>query len=209
VRVGKTFSYTASPVDQTTGNAAIQDLSGNDAFAITNSVITNSSTVDQTSPQPITTNSVKVSQDIVTISFDEVLQSNPTAAAGSYSVTVGATSYPVSAVSVNGKVVELTLSSAIPAGAIVRVVYNSPSSTLNTNTALQDSGGNDVLAFDSSTTSPSTWAWTSNSAKTSGFSACSNQSHNNGSPYTTSNFCSNVLNSAKHNLSMELIIQSV
>jgi uncharacterized repeat protein (TIGR02059 family)/LPXTG-motif cell wall-anchored protein len=198
---GKTVSYTASsPVDPTTGNGAIQDVAGNDSLTITNSSITNSSTVDQTGPVLIASSPIKASQDVVTISFDEALQSSPSAPASAFSVTVGATSYPVSAVSVNGKVVELSLSVAIPAGATVRVVYTAPqTSALTSNSALQDTTGNDALSFDR-TLAPytSTWGWTPTSTKTSGAAPCQSQSHNNGGPYTNAAVTAPVwLNSAK------------
>jgi uncharacterized repeat protein (TIGR02059 family) len=86
----------------------------------------------------------------LTLTYNETLGST-TAAASTFTVTVGGSARTVSSVAVSGSTVVLTLVSAVQRNEAVTVAYAAPtSSALTTNNAIQDSVGNDAVSFGSS-----------------------------------------------------------
>lgn len=147
-RIPPSAAVLMSYTDPTTSDdvAAIQDVSYNDAGTIPERSVTNSSTADATSPTlvsaAVTTDGLKL-----VLTYSEALGSTTTAGS-SFIVTVGGLTRSVSSVAVSGSTVELTLSSAVLAGASVTVAYNAPSYDVATsNAAIQDTTGNDADAF--------------------------------------------------------------
>ena len=118
----------------------IQDAAGNDAAALTNQAVTNST--PETTPPVLSTATVNGSALVLT--YDEPLDTASTPAAGDFTVTVAGTARTVSSVAVAGSAVTLTLSSAVTAGQTVVLAYAVP----NTN-RIQDVAGNDAAALTS------------------------------------------------------------
>jgi uncharacterized repeat protein (TIGR02059 family) len=142
-----TMGYTAPAVNVATSNAAIQDTSGNDAAAITaGSSVSNLDVVNPT----LVSGAVNSAGTKLVLTYDEALHAT-TAATSAFAVTVGGSSRAVSSVAVVGSTVELTLSSIVGTGQAVTVAYTAPASnTATSNSAIQDTTGNDAATFASS-----------------------------------------------------------
>ncbi len=140
-----TVSYT-DPTDGDDTNA-IQDAAGNDAADLIKHMVTNASTVlDQQAPQFV---SVSMSSDgtKITLTYDEVLDSENKPATANFAITVQGERRDVSAVTVSGKTVELGLGSAITRGQTVTVTYNDPTLFFDDLNAIQDRAGNDAASL--------------------------------------------------------------
>ena len=117
---GVTVSYT-NP-----GTNPIEDLAGNDADNLTNEDVANDTPdPDQTGPVLQTR---EVNGAALTLTYNEDLDSTSVPDGGAYTVTVNGSSVAVDDVSVGGKVVSLTLSTAVVHGDVVTVAYNVPGS---------------------------------------------------------------------------------
>ncbi|WP_413389526.1 SwmB domain-containing protein [Prochlorococcus marinus] len=134
---------TVAYADPTGGNDAnaIQDEVGNDVNHLASTMVASASNVAGTAPifASAKTNS---GGNKVILTFNEDLNTT-TAPTSAFTVTEGGSAKSVTGVNIFGKEVQLTLSSAINAGATVTVAYTDPSVGNDAN-AIQDFGGNDV-----------------------------------------------------------------
>jgi uncharacterized repeat protein (TIGR02059 family)/uncharacterized delta-60 repeat protein len=143
-----TVAYTAPTADNATTNAAIQDLIGNDAASLTARSITNNSTVDQTGPV-FSSATVSTTGLTLTLNYNETLR-DPRAPASAFTVLVNGSPVTVSSVAASGNTtsVVLTLASPIGSGKAVTIAYEAPTvDTSTTNTAIQDTTGNDAASL--------------------------------------------------------------
>ena len=142
---GVTVAYT----DPTSGNDenAIQDRSGNDAADLTERTVTNESTVDDgVAPNFV---SVALSSDgnTITLTYDEILDSQAGPGSASFVVTVESERRNVSSVSVSDRQVRLRLASPVTVGQTVVVSYFDPT-TGDDGNAIQDRSGNDAATLE-------------------------------------------------------------
>ena len=124
---------------------AIQDPAGNDAVSLVDEGVTNASTVlDERAPEfedaTTSTDGTKV-----TLTYDEVLDSEHEPAAGNFEIRVQGEPRDVSTASVIGKTVELGLGSAVTTGQVVLVSYTDPTHGVDDTNAIQDRAGNDAV----------------------------------------------------------------
>ena len=149
-----TVAYVAPSVDTATTNTAIQDVAGNDApsfSAIT--LVTNSSSVDQTSPVYLS-GSVGSNGLTIDLVYDETV-STTTAAASAFTVLSDGNAVVVSSVAKSSvfntlgiRSIVLTLASAIGNGKTVTVAYTAPAvNAATSNAAIQDTAGNDAISL--------------------------------------------------------------
>lgn len=124
---------------------AIVDLSGNVFDGIQNQFQWTFKTigVDTTPPR---VSKLEYSTNVITMTFDEDLNAYHIPAVSTFYVTVNGSLRPVTAVAVSGKIVKLTLSSAIVNGQIVKLSYSKPSNT----GGIQDLLGNQALNISNS-----------------------------------------------------------
>ena len=124
---------------------AIQDPAGNDAVSLTDQDVTNASTVlDERAPEfEDATTSTDGTE--VTLTYDEVLDSEHEPAVGNFEIRVQGEPRDVSTVSVIGKTVELGLGSAVTTGQVVLVSYTDPTHGVDDTNAIQDRAGNDAV----------------------------------------------------------------
>jgi outer membrane protein OmpA-like peptidoglycan-associated protein len=88
----------------------------------------------------------------VTLTFNEALNAT-TAVAGDFAVSVGTTSMTVSSISVSGSTVILTLGTPAVIGDVISVVYTAPTpNSATSNSAIQDTAGNDSISFTTTAT---------------------------------------------------------
>lgn len=142
-----TVAYVAPASSALSSNNAIQDSVGNDAVSFTASAVTvtNSSTVDQTAP--VLVSSAVSTIGSILITYSETLSST-TAATSRFQVTIAGTLATITGVTASGSVVTVVTSPAVGAGQSVVFTYSapSPSSSLNSNSAVQDTAGNDAIS---------------------------------------------------------------
>lgn len=135
-------SYTAPASDNATAtNAAVQDIIGNDAAAIS------AYTVDTTLPTLVSQTTGALGNKIV-LTFDNPLLAGSYPAGSAFTV-VGNKSGPVtvSSVAASGNQVTLTLASTIGPTETVLLSYTAPTADIGTsNLALQDLAGNDLAS---------------------------------------------------------------
>ena len=146
--VAVSFVYTAPATNSATSNNAIQDSAGNDAISVTvpTTGVTNSSTADTTAPV-ITTAAVGTTGLVLTLTYNEALHAT-TALTTDFVVRVNNALRTVSSVVRSGSTIQLTLASAVVGGETVSVVYTAPAaSSLTSNSAIQDSAGNDAVSY--------------------------------------------------------------
>ena len=135
-------SYTDPTADDDTN--AIQDPAGNDADNLVNHLVKNASTVlDGLAPlfQSAATSSDGAK---IIMTYDELLHSTKPPATASFELTVQGERRDVSAVSVSGKTVELTLGSAVTQEQTVILSYTDPTDDVDDDNAIQDRAGNDA-----------------------------------------------------------------
>ena len=116
----------------------IQDVAGNDAALLSNQSVANSAG-DSTAP---TLSSATVVDATLTLTYSETLDPLSRPATGAFTVTVGGSPRPVSAVAVIGNAVTLTLSSFVTSGQAVTLSYAQPATN-----RIQDVAGNDAAAL--------------------------------------------------------------
>jgi uncharacterized repeat protein (TIGR02059 family) len=143
-----TVSYTAPADDSSPSNAAIQDATGNDMLSVTDVGATNNSSVAPDLRAPIFTSAVtNTAGTLLTLTYDETLIST-TAPASAYTVTIDGVDFQPSAVAISGNTVQLTMGTAVEFGKTVTVSYNAPTpNDLASNSAVQDSSGNDSISL--------------------------------------------------------------
>ena len=135
-------SYTDPTADNDTN--AIQDPAGNDAANLVNHLVANASTV-QDGQAPLFQSAATTSDGAkIILTYDEVLDSTNKPATADFELMVQGERRDVSAVTVTGKTVELTLSSAITTGQVVDVTYTDPTAGIDDTNAIQDRAGNDA-----------------------------------------------------------------
>ena len=140
-----TVEYT-DPTPSVDDTNAIQDRVGNDADNLYERIITNASTVaDTTAPRFVR---AAMSSDGVTLTmtYDEVLDETNQPATSNFAVSVAGQSVDVTAVDVDGRDVPLTLDSTVTAGQDVKVTYTDPTTGDDAN-AIQDPAGNDAATL--------------------------------------------------------------
>jgi uncharacterized repeat protein (TIGR02059 family) len=142
-----TVAYSAPTFNSSNTNIAVQDAIGNDSTSLTSRAITtNSSTVDLTGPA-LSTAVVNNLGTVLTLTYNEPLSST-TAPASRFTVTVGGVSRDVSSAVVSGSTVQLTLASTVGKDQAVTVAYLAPPVDGTTsNSAIQDTVGNDALTL--------------------------------------------------------------
>jgi uncharacterized repeat protein (TIGR02059 family) len=142
-----TVSYAAPPSNISASNVAIQDAVGNDSLSLATTNVTNGSTQDQTPPS-LNSASVGTSGTSLSLFYNESLNTTNKPAASAYVVTSNGTPVTVTSVDVNGSTVTLNLGSTINGGRDMTVTYTAPTpDTATSNSAIQDTTGNDALAI--------------------------------------------------------------
>ena len=119
---GITVSYTKPQT-----GSVIEDRAGNDAANLTNEAVTNDTpNPDQTAPVLQTR---EVDGVALTLTYNEELDSTSAPAGSAYTVMVNSVARTVNDnITVTGRVVSLTLSTAVVHGDVVTVAYDAPSS---------------------------------------------------------------------------------
>jgi uncharacterized repeat protein (TIGR02059 family) len=159
--VSLSVSY-AAPADSTSkNNPAIQDVSGNDALAITATSVTNSSNVGPDTVGPTLISMSATGTSVVLVMNENLSSTLPTPSM--FTVLAGESAVSVSGVSISGNTVTLTLDSAVSVSDLVAVTYTAPASVSGTsNNAIQDLLGNDSLAFSGTNANLNPdWKWSS------------------------------------------------
>ena len=127
---------------------AIQDLAGNDAASVSQSVA-NGSTVADTTPPGFVRAVVSSDGATITLTFDEVLDDDYGPGGTDFTVKVDGESVALSSVSpvlVRGRTVVVGLDTAVRTAQDVTVTYTDPTSG-NDNRAIQDPAGNDAATL--------------------------------------------------------------
>ena len=142
---GVTVAYT----DPTSGNDenAIQDRSGNDAADLTETTVANESTVDDDVAPEFSSAAVSTDGNKITLTYDEILDSEAGPGSANFVVTVEGERRNVSSVRVNNRQVELRLASPVTVGQTVTVSYFDPT-TGDDGNAIQDRSGNDAATLE-------------------------------------------------------------
>ncbi|ENV15860.1 SwmB domain-containing protein, partial [Acinetobacter guillouiae] len=141
-------SYT----DPSTGNDvnAIQDHAGNDAVTLPVTTVTNGSTLPSLdiTPPTFVSGVVGATGTQLTLTYNEALDSGNLPTVGSFAVNVAGQLVTVTAVSISGTNVILTLGTAITLGQAVTLGYTDPTVGNDPN-AIQDIAGNDAATLNS------------------------------------------------------------
>ena len=123
------------------GTNPIQDVAGNDAVNLAATGVTNS-TGGGGDVTPPTFVSASVTLTTLTMTYSEALDAASKPAASSFAVTVAGAARGVSAVTISGSKVLLTLASSVTVGQVVTVSYTAPATS-----PLQDVAGNDAASI--------------------------------------------------------------
>ena len=136
-----TVTYT-DPTADVDDTRAIQDLAGNDAANLSESVTNTSEVADGEAPTFVR---AVLSSDggTITLTYSEVLDDEDTPSTSDFTVTVDGESATVSSVTVRGRTVVLGLASTVRADQDVVVSYTDPTAADDTY-AIQDPAGNDA-----------------------------------------------------------------
>jgi uncharacterized repeat protein (TIGR02059 family) len=142
-----TVSYAAPASNTSISNSAVQDLAGNDLASVTNRSITNISTADQSSPTSTGLTNSSNGQTL-TLTLNETLSTTSPPLVSQFAVTTNGYPTSIQSLAVVGSTVVLTLSTPIGSGKTASVTYTAPTSVNNdSNSALQDTAGNDAATF--------------------------------------------------------------
>ena len=135
----------------------LEDASFNDSSSIPEAQITNGSTTEAVAPTLVSA-AIDATGEFLTLTYSEALGTT-TAATTAFSVSYGGSSRTPTARSVSGSTVVLTLSPRVQRTDTVTVAYTAPTADLGTtNTAVQDTAGNDAASFSAtSATNSSTY----------------------------------------------------
>jgi uncharacterized repeat protein (TIGR02059 family) len=141
-----TVAYTA-PSDST----AIEDANGNIAQSFSAQAVTNSSTIDNSGPvlSLIARPTVAASGTTLTLTYNESLAA-AIATGSDFTVMNGTTPVTITGVTrPTATTIQLALGSTIKIGQTVTVAYTAPTAdTADSNSAVQDTTGNDALSFE-------------------------------------------------------------
>ncbi|WP_413440342.1 SwmB domain-containing protein [Synechococcus sp. MIT S1220] len=137
-----TVAYT-DPSTEDDANA-IQDRKGNDATSLSETAVTNNSSLDGTPPR-FKTASTNPSGSKVLLNYDEILSAK-TADNNDFIVRSNGAPNKATAVNINNATVNLTLTTPIKKGQTVTVAYTDPSTADDAN-AIQDRKGNDATSL--------------------------------------------------------------
>ena len=150
------LSY-GDPTTSVDDSNVIEDASFNDSSSIPEAQITNGSTTEAVAPTLVSA-AIDATGEFLTLTYSEALGTT-TAATTAFSVTYGGSSRTPTARSVSGSTVVLTLSPRVQRTDTVTVAYTAPTADLGTtNTAVQDTAGNDAASFSAtSATNSSTY----------------------------------------------------
>ena len=150
------LSY-GDPTTSVDDSNVIEDASFNDSSSIPEAQITNGSNTEAAAPTLVSA-AIDATGEFLTLTYSEALGTT-TAATTAFSVTYGGSSRTPTARSVSGSTVVLTLSPRVQRTDTVTVAYTAPTVDLGTtNTAVQDSVGNDAASFSAtSATNSSTY----------------------------------------------------
>jgi uncharacterized repeat protein (TIGR02059 family) len=139
------MSY-GDPTTNVDDSNAVEDSSFNDSSSIPEAQITNGSTTEAVAPTLVSA-AIDTTGEFLTLTYSEALGTT-TAATTAFAVTYGGSSLTPTARSVTGSTVVLTLSPRVQRTDTVTVAYTAPTSDLGTtNTAIQDTAGNDAASF--------------------------------------------------------------
>ena len=146
-----TVAYTSPGVNGSTTDQALQDELGNNVESFSAQSVTNNSTVDNTGPvlSLIARPSLTANGTTLTLTYNEDL-ATAIAAGSTFTVMSGTTPVTVSAITrPTVTTIQLTLATVINGGAEVTVAYAAPTidNSSTSNSAVQDSLGNDSLSF--------------------------------------------------------------
>jgi uncharacterized repeat protein (TIGR02059 family) len=147
-----TVSYTAPVFNNATTNNATQDVVGNDALSFAATSATNNSSIDQVAPV-FSSASLAANGLTLTLNYNETLR-DPRAPASAFTVLANSSTVTVSSVAASGSTtsVVLTLASPIGSGKAVTISYDAPTVDVGiTNTAIQDTAGNDAVSLSATT----------------------------------------------------------
>jgi hypothetical protein len=151
------YTLTSAPTDMA-GNATTSTALPTGA----NNIAGAQAIVIDTTPPTLSSATANTAGTQVTLTFSEPIHAT-TAAASDFAVSVGSTSITVSAVSVSGSTVILTLGTSADTGDVISVVYTAPASNSATsNSAIQDTVGVDAVSFTTNATVPATTTTTAN-----------------------------------------------
>jgi len=139
-------AVTVAYADPSGGNDvnAVQDAAGNDAASLAPTVVTNA-VPDTTAPVFVSAGTSTDGSTLV-LTYSEALDAANVPAPGAFVVNVNGTPVTVTALSVAGSTLVLTLATPVANGASVSVAYNDPTTGNDTN-AVQDAAGNDALSL--------------------------------------------------------------
>jgi uncharacterized repeat protein (TIGR02059 family) len=132
--------------DPSTGNDvnAVQDAAGNDAASLAARAVRN--LVGDATPPALVSAATSADGTNLVLSYDETLDATHPPMAGSFVVRVNGVPVAVTAVSVNGSKLVLTLATAVVSGAVVTLAYSDPTAG-NDGSAVQDVAGNDAASL--------------------------------------------------------------
>ena len=144
-----TVAYAAPTADGATTNSAIQNLAGDDAFALSTTTIPNNSVADVTLPTYVSS-ATNIGGTTIVLTYSEAL-AVATASSSAFTVLVDGAPATVGSVSVSGDKVTLGVSPSILSGQVVSVAYAAPTASASTtNLAVQDVSGLDAAALTAS-----------------------------------------------------------
>ncbi len=152
VRNGQTVAvgYTAPVRSTLITNAAIQDLTGNDAIALPGTTAVTNRVADTVPPTFISA-ATNISGNKIILTYTEALSAT-TAAKTAFAIQIAGIATPIDSVAVRGRTVELTLARVVENGQSVTVGYTAPTpSASTTNAAIQDNAGNDAITLATTT----------------------------------------------------------
>jgi uncharacterized repeat protein (TIGR02059 family) len=142
-----TVAYSAPSASNLTTNNAVQDTAGNDAASLAATAVTNNSTEG---PPRLVSAVVASNGSQVTLTWSETLGNNSYATGSLFTILVNGSpvSYGGMGYSSPGSSFTVNISPTITSNQTVTVSYAAPTSNNATsNIAVQDSAGNDALAF--------------------------------------------------------------
>ena len=143
------YTLTSAPTD-TAGNVMTSTALPTGASNIAGA----QAIVIDTTPPTLSSATANTAGTQVTLTFNESINAT-TAVASDFAVSIGGTSITVSSVSVSGSTVILTLGTSADTGDVISVVYTAPaSSSATSNSAIQDTAGNDAASFTTNATVP-------------------------------------------------------
>ena len=139
---GVTVAYT----DPTSGDDenAIQDRAGNDAADLTETTVTNESTVDDDVAPEFSSAAISTDGTTITLTYTEILDSQNKPRTTDFKVLVEGETRSVSSVSVSDREVRLRLASPVTVQQTVVVTYTDPTDGVDDDNAIQDRSGNDA-----------------------------------------------------------------